>query len=382
MKIALFTYNIGHGGKTSHIIDLTKGFVEKGHEVFIYTTGTRAKNDIIENEKLNSFEKFGAKLVKLNYRKSNINIIRKVQTVIFILRIKFFLVSKNIDIVHVHDSSFAALLSKLNIPFISTHHMGFDIDKIVVKSFHEIAISREVYLNLKKWFSYREDEVSLVYNGVDIDFSKLASSDELRDIKNQKQIPQDKIIIGVIGDITRLKAPDILLNAISNLHAQTLKKVHLVIVGRPRGTENKRWFAELLEVHSNLIPLISVFDFTEPKPFYDIIDIFVSPSRSETFSLVIAEAMLSGCCVVRSETGGAHDQIIMGETGFIFPVENSDKLTEILEGIIINDHLRIKVADKGRQNALKLFTSDIMVEKTLDVYEKVLLSRKNKKQIL
>lgn len=379
MRIALLTYNIGHGGKTNHIIDLAKGYVEKGHEVFIITTGTYG-NDIIENEKLDTFQKLGAQLIKLNVSKSTSTIIRNFQTLGFLLRIKLTLVLKKIDIIHVHDTSFAVFMSKLKVPFINTQHMGLDIEKSrVAKAFHEIAVSSELFQKIKKRFNYNDEEVSLIYNGVNLKFSKLATQTEVEYIKEEKKIPQDKIIIGIIGNLIPLKGHDILLSAINQLDKKSFAKIHLVIVGRPRSVGNEQWFADLLKTYSNLLPVLSVFEFTEPKPFYDVMDILVSPSRSETFSLVAVEAMLSGCCVVRSETGGSHDQITVGKTGFIFPTENSGKLAAILETIISNDQIRKEVANNGRQNALQRFTSDIMVEKTLNVYEKVLLSQKTNK---
>lgn len=381
MRIALLTYNIGHGGKTNHIIDLAKGFVEKGHEVYIITTGTYGKVDSIENEKLSAFQKLGAHLIEINVGKSSqfFNI-RKLRNISFGIRLKLILIFKKIDIVHSHDTSFATLLSKMKVPFINTQHMNFDIETgRVVKAYHEIAISSQLLQETKKKLNYKEDEISLVFNGVNIKFSNLATIDDKISIKKTKQIPQNKIVIGVIGNLIPSKGQDILLSAIGNLNEQILQKIHLVIVGRPRSAKNEQWFSELLEKYSNLHPFLTVFEFTEPKPFYDVIDIFVAPSRSETFSLVTIEAMLSGCCVIRSETGGSHDQIRIGETGFLFPVEEDNKLTEILESIILNDNLRKEVAKKGRQDALKRFTSDIMINETLKVYEKVLLSQKTNK---
>jgi glycosyltransferase involved in cell wall biosynthesis len=82
--------------------------------------------------------------------------------------------------------------------------------------------------------------------------------------------------------------------------------------------------------------------------------------------------MLSGCCVVRSNVGGARDQIINRETGFLFPNEDVFALRDILEELIQNEKLRKNVAEKGRDYALAHFTSDLMAEKTLAVYRQVI----------
>src|SRR5690606_6202995 len=106
--------------------------------------------------------------------------------------------------------------------------------------------------------------------------------------------------------------------------------------------------------------------------FYGIFDIFVFPSRLEGFGLVVVEAMMSECCVVRSNTQGAYDQIDHGKDGFIFENNNFEQLADLLEDIINDEDLRTKIAKAGKEKALNKFTIKEMTRGTLEVYEKVM----------
>lgn len=82
--------------------------------------------------------------------------------------------------------------------------------------------------------------------------------------------------------------------------------------------------------------------------------------------------MLANCCVIRSNTEGANDQIEHRATGFIFENEDIFELSNIISEVVLNDTLRKSIAQRGREYALKNFTSDIMAENTIKVYKKVL----------
>ena len=81
--------------------------------------------------------------------------------------------------------------------------------------------------------------------------------------------------------------------------------------------------------------------------------------------------MMSECCVIRSNTEGAYDQISHGDDGYIFENENFIELATYLNKVIENDDLRLNIARKGKEKALNKFTIKEMTKGTLKVYEKV-----------
>lgn len=373
MNIAIFSRVLFLSGVTTHIVDLSSELIKKGNKVFVFTSGAAQPANKANQELVNQLKEIGVVIVLIPFPRSNRN---KFKYLLDIFRatpkVKKELKKNEIDIIHVHTPGISLIPVLLKRKFVKTVHIG-DLSSLSIlnrKATHEITISRETYKISKSKFGYKNEDISLIFNGVNSKFASLASENEIISIKKNKSIPLNKIIIGLVGSIEYRKGHDILINAIYKLPVDLKGRIHLLILG----DGNTEWLQTLLKEH-NLSEKTSVFSFQNPKPFYDIIDIFVLPSRLEGFPLVSLEAFLSGCCVVRSNVEGAYDQINDNETGFIFESEDSKHLSKILEKLILDKNFRESVADRGRQFALENFTSEIMAKKTLDVYQKVIDSK-------
>jgi glycosyltransferase involved in cell wall biosynthesis len=83
-----------------------------------------------------------------------------------------------------------------------------------------------------------------------------------------------------------------------------------------------------------------------PK-YYAIADIFVLPSTAgETWGLVVNEAMCFSVPVVVSDmVGCARDLVKHGENGFVYPVGDTNKLSEYLSKLLGDDELRKKMGE-------------------------------------
>jgi glycosyltransferase involved in cell wall biosynthesis len=374
MRIALLPGQFGMGGRTSHILELTKEFIKKGHQVYILTPRSRYPD---RKETLKRIEKLydaGAEIIKINFpKKSNNQVVKYFIFLSGLIKLACFLKLKKIDIVHVHNEGMALMASLLRLKFVKTLHSPRKSYRLKLqKATHEIAISRETYAEIKEVYGLDNDEISLILHGTSRRFASPSSEQRKNDLKTSVKLPKNKIIIGIVGYIRPLKGHDIFLKAINELNIKERNRIHIVILGQARNKDDKKWMSTLLQKYEDLKEHITKLYSADPKPFYDVFDIQVSASRSEGFSLVSIEGLLSGCCVVRSNVGGARDQIMNRETGFLFPNEDTSALRDILEELIQNEKLRKDVAKKGKNYALSHFTADLMAEKTLAVYRQVI----------
>ena len=144
----------------------------------------------------------------------------------------------------------------------------------------------------------------------------------------------------------------------------------MILVGSSKDGKTNSWLQGLIDKYGE--SRVTCVPYQDPAIFYKLFDIFVLPSRLEGFGLVVVEAMLSNCCVIRSNTEGASEQIISGIDGFIFENENINQLTGILKQVIIDDFLRRKIAKAGKIKALSLFTNETMAKNTIKVYNKII----------
>jgi glycosyltransferase involved in cell wall biosynthesis len=98
----------------------------------------------------------------------------------------------------------------------------------------------------------------------------------------------------------------------------------------------------------------------------------VVPSRyGEGSANVIGEAMMRGTAVVASRTGGAHELVREGVTGFLVPANDPGELAERLLALVGNRSLAEAMGDAGRRAALAELTIDGMIDRFEDVYREI-----------
>ena len=75
----------------------------------------------------------------------------------------------------------------------------------------------------------------------------------------------------------------------------------------------------------------------DTAPLLSAIDVFVSPSHSESFGLAILEAMASGKAIVATETEGAKELLESGKSGKLVAVKEPLELAEAIREFSENE---------------------------------------------
>jgi glycosyltransferase involved in cell wall biosynthesis len=82
---------------------------------------------------------------------------------------------------------------------------------------------------------------------------------------------------------------------------------------------------------------------------YTASDIFVLPSESEPFGVVVNEAMLCRCAVVVTDhVGAGFDLVRAGKTGFVFPAGNVSDLAAVLRRVMSDRQLLREMGEEAR----------------------------------
>jgi glycosyltransferase involved in cell wall biosynthesis len=107
--------------------------------------------------------------------------------------------------------------------------------------------------------------------------------------------------------------------------------------------------------------------------FYSALDVFVMPSRMETFGLTALEAMACGTPVVAYQTGGIPDFVENSVTGLLAPnIDDPSGLTERLTWLQEHPQQRIQMGLAARDSVERRFTQTIMAENYFRLYSKIL----------
>jgi len=94
-------------------------------------------------------------------------------------------------------------------------------------------------------------------------------------------------------------------------------------------------------------------------------------SYGEGVPRILIEAAASGRPIVATDIPGCLEVTKHGETGIVVPVHDIDALTEALRSLISNPAKRSEMGKKGRLLVERELSEDIVVSKTLKVYEDV-----------
>ncbi len=110
-------------------------------------------------------------------------------------------------------------------------------------------------------------------------------------------------------------------------------------------------------------------EVTDPqlRGFYRACDIFVAPSRFESFGLIFVEAMIFGKPVIGCRAGGMPEIIVDGETGLLAEPGDARTLRACLEKLITDAPLRHRLGEAGRRRYETHFTARRMAESVADL---------------
>lgn len=98
----------------------------------------------------------------------------------------------------------------------------------------------------------------------------------------------------------------------------------------------------------------------------------VFPSLYEPFGIAALEAMAAGVPVVASATGGLAEIVEPGVTGLSFPPGDEKALTQALLFLLENKKEANALGQRAHQKALEDYRWEVIAQKTLSVYQKVL----------
>ena len=106
---------------------------------------------------------------------------------------------------------------------------------------------------------------------------------------------------------------------------------------------------------------------------YMLTDVVVSASTDpEAFGRVVAEAQAMGRPVVVANHGGAAEQLIAGETGWLFTPGNAKALAGALaDSLSINADARARLADTATRHVHSRYSKTGMCSATLDIYSEL-----------
>jgi glycosyltransferase involved in cell wall biosynthesis len=214
-----------------------------------------------------------------------------------------------------------------------------------------IAVSAEIRRRLVEDLGVRRAAARLVHNGV----GPCTAAHPAR-------TDMDAVRIGAQGRLTAQKGFDVLLEAVGTLVERGLRPQVLIAGDGPDRAS--------LERLASGLPVAFLGFADDTSSLLSAIDVFCLPSRFEGLPFALLEAMMCGIPCVASAVGDVPEAL--GGGGLTVPVEDVGALASALERLLTSPDLRRDLGAAARIRAERQFSTQHMIQATVQVYGEVL----------
>ncbi len=383
IKVIHIITRLDKGGSAENTFLTVKGLDKEKYDVTLMSGPV----DDPSQERRKQVEDSGVQYIHISKLVRNLNVL---YDSIALFKISRFLAKEKFDIVHTHTSKagllgrFAAKLA--GIPHIVHTPHGhvffgyFGLLKTKIFIFLEKLAARIadkiVTLTSREKSDYisckiaGEEKFVVIHSGIELSKYQKLSQDEKTKLKKEIGLPSNSFVVGTVGRLVPVKAPELLIKASQPIFTQ-YPDTYFVFAGDGPLKEDLYTAAKEIGGEKNIVFLGWRDD---AHRILSIFDVFCLPSLNEGMGRVLAEAMAHGIPIVASAVGGIPDLVIHEKNGFLVPSQNTEELAKYIQVLIADEEKRKKMGEAGKKMASR-FSSETMIKKIADLYEE-LMTRK------
>jgi len=372
MNIGIVCYPT-FGGSGVLATELGLELSRKGHEIHFITYSQPVRLELL-NSKVHFHEVNVPEYPLFHYQPYELALSSKLVDMVKIHKI---------DVLHVHYAiphAYAAYMAKkmlhedgIEVPIVTTLH-GTDITLVGSHPFYKTAVTfsinksdavTSVSQNLKEdtqRLFHTKKEIKVVPNFIDIDKYKITYKDCDRDLL---ALPEERVITHV-SNFRLVKCIGDVIEIFYRIQKELPAK--LIMVGE--GPERKE-AEQLCRTHNIEDKVVFLGNSSEVDKILCFSDLFLLPSKTESFGLAALEAMASGVPVISSNSGGIPEVNIQGVSGFLSPVGAVDEMAQNALKIL-KDDTTLNAFKKGAQTTATKFDIHKIVPYYEAIYEEVL----------
>ena len=369
MKIGIFTdtYNPTVSGVVTSINMIEQEMKKRGHEVYVFAPSKSIQPN--DNQSLYMLKSMPL-LVARQYKNRlaafySRDIAKKIKEI-------------GLDIVHTQSEFSVGLFGKIisrkfDIPFIHTYHTMWEdylhyiipvkgTRNIYPKRFARtlsrtfarkaeciITPSKKTEKYLKYKCKIKNKPIYIIPTGIDIEpFNSNNFSKEDRDnLKEKLGIKKDEKVILFLGRIGEEKSIDVIMENMPTIF-KTIKNAKFLIVGDGPSKEPLEEQAKSLNISDKVI-FTGKVPWNEVPKYYNLGDVFVNASLTETQGLTFIEAMAAGIPIVAKYAPNLTEFITNNKNGIL--VKKNADFSKAIINVLTNKKLSQKLAANGLETA-------------------------------
>ncbi len=184
--------------------------------------------------------------------------------------------------------------------------------------------------------------------GIEAERFRKSDPKAMQALRNKYDIGGDTKVLVSVSRLSKEKNIEFILEALA-LAGEAHPKYKLLLVGDGPYKKRLQLCIDKLGLSENVILTGQVEPQIMPH-YYQLADIFVFASQSETQGMVILEAMAAGTPVVAVRSSGIDDVIEDGVTGYKTAHNQRQWVNKLIE-LLEDDNKRVKLGDQAREFA-------------------------------
>jgi glycosyltransferase involved in cell wall biosynthesis len=217
--------------------------------------------------------------------------------------------------------------------------------------------------HLIKDFSFAEEKIRVVYNGIDVSKARAGSKKPKEEIRNSFGLSSGPVV-GIVARLSDVKGHIYLIEAMRGV-LDKVPGAQLLVVGEGKTKNSLVELSRRLGIEKNIFFVPKVLD---TKEALSVMDVFVLPSLKEGLGLSLMEAMFAGIAAIGSDIGGIRSLIKHGENGLLVkPADVAGLSGAIIE--LLSDHGKNKaLGERAHLFVSSNFSQEKMLSETQGVY--------------
>ena len=401
MRVGIFTesYPPLVNGVSTSILMLEHALTKLGHEVFIITVSDNKKDYVLENNghilrlpSVNLANCYDYKMTSV-YPIKAVNMIKKM----------------NLDVIHSNVEFtvgiFARVVSEqLSIPLVHTYHTNWEdythyitknkkiLDDICKKLLKYLVVffedktvtelivpSNKIYNLFKDKYKFTKN-IHIIQTGIETSkfYKENFNQKDINSLKKKLGIKKKDFVVMTVSRLAKEKSVD----RIINNHKELVKKysnMKLLIVGDGPDIDKLKDEAKSLGVSDSVI-FTGKVPLSDIPIYYQLGNVFVTASKSETQGLTVVEAISSSLPVVAVKDDSFVNRVIEEFNGFVFT--DDEKYINSISKLYEDKDLYNRLSNQSRLLSAD-FSSEYFALKVLKVYETAIENyKKDNKKII
>jgi 1,2-diacylglycerol 3-alpha-glucosyltransferase len=394
MRVGLFTdvYPPYVNGVSTSVLMLKRSLENLGHQVFVVT---------VNNENLKYKYEENGNIIRIpglpigiyDYRLTGIYPIRAIKSI----------KKWHLDVIHSHTEfgvgTFARIISKqLEIPLVHTYHTMYeDYVHYITKGYFD-GVSKKIveYLTLfycdhtiselivptKKTYDLFKEKykvnrnIYIIPTGIEVEkfYNDNFDTKEIMDLRKKVGLKKDDFVLLYVGRIAEEKNISFLLDAQKSL-VKKYPNIKLLIIGDGPDLE-KHKKATMAASFKNSVIFTGKVPLAEVSKYYQLGDIFVTASQTETQGLTVIEAMASSMPVLCMKDESFMNTVIPDLNGYMF--KNKREYKNFINDLY-NNHDKLRRLKKQARINGSMHSSKYYGEHVSEVYKIAIDNYKSKK---